>query len=424
MYRMLTLLFAAFGAGIGWSAGVPRSLAHTPILLHFSAAGCPHCLAALPDLQQLSDAGWIIRQIDIHQERSLAQRWKIAATPTTIVLQAGQELARISGKIDPVRLNAAYRPAASRGPEPPTMAVMPVGAISDLGHRRSSLPSRPVDPMSVSVRIRIEDGSSISYGTGTIIDQHQDEALVLTCGHLFRQLGENASIAVDVPQPQGFATIPASVIDFRCDDSDIGLVAFRTEVPLPVAPLMPRGISLREGQSVCSVGCDHGADPSRRDSHITKLNRFLGPANVEVAQAPVQGRSGGGLFNESGQLIGVCYAADHELDEGLYSGPEVVYEQLERLGLRRLYESPSNPPPPTQAWEENWQQAVHQAATTLDSAPSHLVPGGATSLTLSLRDAAGSEQRFLIRNPSPELLQRLRSQALPLESIPAAIANR
>ncbi|MFN9917896.1 MAG: thioredoxin, partial [Pirellulaceae bacterium] len=101
---------------------------------------------------------------------------------------------------------------------------------------------------------------------------------VLTCGHLFRQLGENASIAVDVPQPQGFATIPASVIDFRCDDSDIGLVAFRTEVPLPVAPLMPRVISLREGQSVCSVGCDHGADPSRRDSHITKLNRFLGPA--------------------------------------------------------------------------------------------------------------------------------------------------
>jgi thiol-disulfide isomerase/thioredoxin len=420
---MLALLFSVLSSVIGWGAGSSRSLANAPLLLHFSAAGCPHCLAVLPDLQQLSDAGWIIRQVDIHQERILAERWKIASTPTTIVLHAGQEIARISGKIDPVQLTAAYRPAASRAPEPPPTVGTPVEAISERGHGVSSRPRTPVDPMTVSVRIRIEDGSSISYGTGTIIDQHQDEALVLTCGHLFRQLGENASVSVDVPQPQGFATTPASVIDFRCDDSDIGLIAFRTECPLPVAPLMPRGILLREGQSVCSVGCDHGANPSRRNSHITKLNRFLGPANVEVAQAPVQGRSGGGLFNDSGQLIGVCYAADHELDEGLYSGPEVVYQQLERLGLRRLYESPSNPTP-SQAWEETWQRAVQQAATTLDAAPSNRVPRAATSLTLSIRDDAGSEQRFLIPNPSPELLQRLQSQALPLENVPAAIANR
>jgi hypothetical protein len=67
---------------------------------------------------------------------------------------------------------------------------------------------------------------------------------------------------------------------------------------------------------------------------------------------------------------------------------------------------------------------VQQAATTLDAAPSNRVPRAATSLTLSIRDDAGSEQRFLIPNPSPELLQRLQSQALPLENVPAAIANR
>ncbi len=55
-------------------------------------------------------------------------------------------------------------------------------------------------------------------------------------------------------------------------------------------------------------------------------NRYLGPSNVEVALAPTQGRSGGGLFDAENRLIGVCFAADNDYDEGLYSGPDVVYE--------------------------------------------------------------------------------------------------
>ncbi|HBE69642.1 MAG TPA: thioredoxin, partial [Planctomycetaceae bacterium] len=66
---------------------------------------------------------------------------------------------------------------------------------------------------------------------------------------------------------------------------------------------------------------------------ITNINRYHGPANVEIGGAPAVGRSGGGLFDMGGRLIGVCNAADDIDDEGIYAGVEVVFAQLERLHL-------------------------------------------------------------------------------------------
>ncbi len=95
-------------------------------------------------------------------------------------------------------------------------------------------------------------------------------------------------------------TIPATVVDYRCDETDIGLISFRAGWRVAIAALLPQSVPLREREPVYSMGCDQGADPTRRDSHISKLNRYVCPSNIEVARAPVQGRSGGGLFNTRG----------------------------------------------------------------------------------------------------------------------------
>ena len=194
----------------------------------------------------------------------------------------------------------------------------------------------PSDPAASTVRIRVDDPRSQSIGTGTIIDTHDGEALVITCGHLFRDLPNDARILIEYWVNGQMMTSEGSLVDFTAEELDIGLVAFRRRGPIATSPVLPADQQVREGEAIYSFGCDSGQNPSRRDSRVTKLNRYLGPQNIEIAGAPIQGRSGGGLFNAAGYLIGICYAKDDQRDEGLYSGPSVIYDQLNKFGLEHL----------------------------------------------------------------------------------------
>ncbi len=203
------------------------------------------------------------------------------------------------------------------------------------------LPASP-ESMAATVRIQVDYGDNKSVGTGTIIHTFADEALVLTCGHLFREQDDRAPVTVELFQQGKIFKLPASVVDVRHAGLDLALIRFRAETPLNKVPILSKGQTLHERDPVYSIGCDLGADPSRRDTVITRLNRYLGTSNVEIAGAPIQGRSGGGLFDARGRLVGVCYAADDDLDEGLFVGPEAIYEQLKKFRLSRLYE-PAQP---------------------------------------------------------------------------------
>ena len=191
-----------------------------------------------------------------------------------------------------------------------------------------------------TVRIRVDEENTTAYGTGTVIDVHGDEALVLTCGHLFREMKPHSQLTIDLfagrSQP---INIPAQLIDFKANagDEDIGLISFRLPFAIEPVPLLPRTETLTVKQPAFSFGCDHGENPTRRDTQVKSINRYLGAPNVEIAGAPAVGRSGGGLFDHQGRLIGVCNAADAAGDEGIYAAAGIVYSQIERLGLSQLF---------------------------------------------------------------------------------------
>jgi Trypsin-like peptidase domain/Thioredoxin len=199
------------------------------------------------------------------------------------------------------------------------------------------LPELP-DTMAATVRIRVKYPISESMGTGTIIDVIGDQAIVLTCGHLFRKNETKHPVTVELFQNGKIVQVLASMLDCKDEKVDLGLISFRQPSPVTKVLIRPKVEKLQELDSVFSIGCDRGAPPSRKDSVISKLNRYLGPSNVEIAGAPVQGRSGGGLFDAKGRLIGVCFASDEELDEGLFVGPEAIYAQLEKNGLNHLFD--------------------------------------------------------------------------------------
>ena len=114
-------------------------------------------------------------------------------------------------------------------------------------------------------------------------------------------------------------------------------MSIRPNAAVRVAPIAPTDTIIERGDRVTSVGCDHGKDPTALATRVTNVDRYQGPPNIEAGGAPVEGRSGGGLFNSAGQLVGVCFAADYEGNEGLYTALASIHDELDRLGLSDVY---------------------------------------------------------------------------------------
>jgi hypothetical protein len=123
-------------------------------------------------------------------------------------------------------------------------------------------------------------------------------------------------------------------------DRDVALLSIRPTQPVTVAPVAPPRTNVQRGDRAASVGCNNGQDPTLLATRITWLDRYQGPPNIEASGAPVEGRSGGGLFNDQGQLVGVCFAADYEGNKGLYAGLESIHGELDRLGMKDIYAEP------------------------------------------------------------------------------------
>ncbi len=384
------------------------------IAIEFMADGSQPCQEMHRTTDQAIRDGWVVRRIDTKREPHVAMRWHIANVPTTVLVRNGREVDRILGPIAYVELQKRLTAASSidsvrnslerhqdrtdnepvvRGQTPFNM--LPLAGAFALSSRSNQnyASGDPGDPQGATVRIRVEEPRHESVGTGTIIDSHNGEALVLTCGHLFRENQGQTRITVETFLGGQIQSYPATLIDFQAKDMDIGLIAFRSNADIPIAKLIPKNRTLSAGQKVFSWGCDRGALPSRRDSQITKLNRYLGAANVEVDGEPVEGRSGGGLFDERGELIGVCYAADPELKEGLYNAAEVVYFELAKLGLQRLFND----------------QVDTSNATTLANANNMKTNSESIrEMTVIMRSPDGEQEQLTILQPSPQLLQALR----------------
>ncbi|MES1213098.1 MAG: serine protease, partial [Singulisphaera sp.] len=221
-----------------------------------------------------------------------------------------------------------------------------------------------------SVRLKIADAEGNSVGSGTIIDARAGEALVLTCGHVFRDSQGKGKILVDMFGPGAPKGVAGQVIGYDLK-RDVGLVSFRPGVPVTVARLAPHDYQVKPGDPVLSIGCDNGREPSVRNSHVTSTDKFLPPPNIQVAGQPVEGRSGGGLFTSSGLLIGVCNAADPTDNQGLYAAIGSIHSELARKGLTGMLAQPAPPPP---AVMEPLSMAKNMPATDMRSSAPRVVP--------------------------------------------------
>ncbi|HBT77743.1 MAG TPA: hypothetical protein DEB39_12655 [Planctomycetaceae bacterium] len=198
-----------------------------------------------------------------------------------------------------------------------------------------------------SVRLRVDDATGHSWGTGTIIDAKSGQALILTCGHIFRESQGKGAVEVHLFGNGSEYKALGQCLHYDLE-TDLGFIVVSPPCPVRVSPLIGEQQTVVPGMSVLSVGCDSGSNPTVREHRILSLDRIRTPAGnavpfhyIQVSGAPVGGRSGGGLFTKEGYLIGVCNTADPDADEGHFVPPHIIRQQLDRRGLSIVHQRPS-----------------------------------------------------------------------------------
>lgn len=427
------------------------------IVLEFTAPSrCPPCQQIAPVVSRLQREGFPIRAIDVDTNPKAAAPYHLQAVPTFVLLIAGREADRFEGKPSEAELRRMCERArianvstanvlaerADQSHEEPADAVSKnvppktePGRPQPLENKQPSAPvaksptnesvekakdvpkekaapapSSPVirarhdgnsnlppanstDPLHLCVRIRVKDSLGMNFGSGTIIDSREGRTIILTCGHIFRKLDERSVIDVDVFTGTKHETFVARLIKHNLE-ADVGLITIPTARPLPAAIVSGQATAATENQHVFSVGCSGGDSPTKRQHRVTSLNRYLGPDNIECTDVPVQGRSGGGLFDTDGRLVGVCIAADQRDQRGLYAGLKPIHELLDQSQLAHLHPQAKPRPEANLPVQESPLTAVAQATS------SQQLPGNEASEEVPFSENETPESPFSIAKES------------------------
>ncbi|MGC4003882.1 MAG: serine protease [Pirellulales bacterium] len=166
--------------------------------------------------------------------------------------------------------------------------------------------------------------------------------MILTCGHIFREWNDRTKIHVDFFGPEAEQQVLARVIKYDLK-SDVALLSVPTRRTLRIAKVAKEK-TVAPNQNVLATGCEHGRDVEAFPTRVTKVDKYLGPPNLCIAGQPQQGRSGGGLFDTRGQVVGVCNAADKEDNEGLYAALGAIDALLDQSQLGFIYREDAKQP--------------------------------------------------------------------------------
>ncbi len=343
------------------------SLGNNTHLYFFTSQGCAPCEVVKPALVKLDAAGYPVTVVDIRERPDWAEHFRVDRTPTVIMVRDEKIVGRHSGVIGHGELLQWYAASgfvpASTKPTPSGTKVVisesePPGATDSPADRRRegdafqsatmhNGTSTPVNQseeraLAATVKIKVEDAEGISYATGTVIHSHGNESLVVTCGHVFRESKGAGDISVEY----GFADKSVAVgsgdlIFYDADARDIALLVLNTNGdPVPAVEIASKRTTVDIGNDAFSIGCDHGKNPTIRHTRIKNRAAYDGAIKYDIYGRPVDGRSGGGLFNDDGELIGVCNAAVVDFDEGIYTALDTIHWQLQHTNLAHLFEQP------------------------------------------------------------------------------------
>jgi thiol-disulfide isomerase/thioredoxin len=324
----------------------------------FTMEGCGPCKEMEPGIDDLIQQGYPVTKIDARRQPEWTARFRVTKTPTTVFVQGNREVARQAGVLAISAITNWLGTARSAEPNAniaaenartsnETEKFSKLRTVPDNDRLSASVGTRiaqtegELAALRATVRLRVEDKNSYSFGTGTVIHSHEGESLVLTCGHLFRDSQGRGVVTADVNwADEKQVTVPGEVLSYDADANDVALVVIRPGFHIPTVAVASTNTKIAIGEPAFSIGCDKGQPPTIRPTKIKNHAQYDGSHKYDIFGRPSIGRSGGGLFQKDGSLIGVCNAAAIHEDEGIFTSLGNIHSELGRAKLAHLFQRP------------------------------------------------------------------------------------
>ena len=174
------------------------------------------------------------------------------------------------------------------------------------------------------------------YSSGTIIKsvfnwENNYTHYVVTASHV---VGPSDKITVEVfANNESYGSCEGRLLlrsGNKSGDSDVALVKFDSYKSFSTVSLAAADYAPKIDDVVVHIGCPYGTTPPKSlntDMKIVAIDddAYKIGSTIACDKMPVIGRSGGGLFNKKGELIGVCVMIDPVSKRGVYcSWKEVI----------------------------------------------------------------------------------------------------
>jgi hypothetical protein len=173
---------------------------------------------------------------------------------------------------------------ANAAPESPSASVAPAT-------RSAEDVFAQVSPSVARVNALDGSGRTVMVGSGVVVDR----GAVITNCHVVRRA---ASVQVKLGSGEYGANI--DVADEELDLCRLGVPG----LDAPPAQLGTVG-ALRTGQRVYAIGAPQGLDLTISEGIVSSLREVPGGTVIQTTAPVSRGSSGGGLFDQSGQLVGI-----------------------------------------------------------------------------------------------------------------------
>ena len=456
----LFLLLASCVLVLPTSVSGQTSQSSSRACLYFvTQQSCPPCRQMDPVIEGLVSRGYPVKTVHLENNRAWAQWASVRRTPTVVMLDSNERIVkRFSGVIGPDILESWFSSVGVR-PEVEKQTRLPGNleryfdepskskgrVLSSVASQGASFPKNSFEKLAldstVKIGLNVASHPYVDFASGTSIYNRGDVSLILTCGHLFRESNGAGDISVIVnTKDGGVREFGGTLLEWDATNRDVALVkVHHPGVKLSVNPIAPRSTNNFERDGLFNVGCDlsnratlgetysgiRETGPTIKQTQIKKISKYDGIYKFDIFGSPVQGRSGGGLFTKTGELIGVCNARICDADEGIYTGLDSVYWVIDRAGLTDLFEV--KPRASGNFLVENAGSGEMPAAPSLggggfqevvpdrnlfavsQSGRTPVSSGGSSKVIIIIENEFGESELITVENPSSELLGSVRA---------------